>query len=159
MTDTPPTGRAARFTLDPLPSRELAAMIAYILTSSETARRAGAMAGITAEWSPVPAPVVHPVRFSITRAGDPAPGVFPADVRDVYLIAALSPSFAAGPGGPNHFGVATSYAHARHLAHVYMAAPPPSRRHGYIMHPAGHLEPAAWSSRAARRSFIRSLTT
>lgn len=149
-----------RFTLDPLTGSQLAAVTAMTILSADRTAHAADLLGEATEWTPAPAPTVHPVRFTITRAGSPSPALLERwpDLTDVFVVSAHTPTMNAGPGGPDTFGVATTREHAHQLARVWMATPPPSRRHGFMITPAGALVPLVWESRHFRRRFIRSLT-
>ena len=157
-TRRPLTESPDRFTLDPLTAAERAALTAATLIAANRVKKLTALTADTIEWTPVPAPITRPTHFTVSAPATPSPALLDMwpETRAVFLVAAFIP--ARVTGGPDYFGAATTRAHARQLAEIYMATQPPARRHGFMLSPAGAILPLSWESATARRGFMRSLT-
>lgn len=101
------------------------------------------------EWVPMTDRVPETTRFTITRH-DTTNASFPNGA--VYFVA-VAPE---GTVKPNVFGLTSTPAEAEYLAGIYMAAPTPSARYGYL-HFEDVLQPVVWANKAAKARFFKSL--
>lgn len=101
------------------------------------------------EWVPMTDRVPETTRFTITRHATTNTS-FPSGA--VYLVA-VDP---VGTVKPNVFGMASTAAEAEYVAGIYMAAPTPSTRHGYL-YIDDVLQPVVWVDKAAKARFFKSV--
>ncbi|AIK85527.1 hypothetical protein CGLAR1_09770 [Corynebacterium glutamicum] len=132
-------------TLSPLNLVTAVALRAKALeASSQFVNQVG---GDATKWTPLLSPVTQETTFHITEHATTNPE-FPTGV--VYFIAVAEPN-----RRPYTFGLAPSLIDAESMANLYMAAPTPGKRYGYItIQPGGQLWPSLWTSKNARERYF-----